>query len=264
MPGRSWSRWTEPRRAPGARARGGQRRPGSACAAPGARRAEGRAALGARGQGHPGPRPGRLRLRRALRLDPGCTAPDQSSPVGPVGRWLGWASFSGLRLRRLPLPGSPRALRRGRLRPRRAGRTAGPARRAGLVLLLVSATGILARVSDTLGRVSNPQGRRGRLGGGRGARGHGRHGGNVDHPGLPCPGGGCSSSRAGSLAALVPDAACDCRVAPARRPDGQGRGPEAAGAGRGRRGPAAAAGPREPDRAAAVRGEGASQAQVGA
>jgi DNA segregation ATPase FtsK/SpoIIIE, S-DNA-T family len=73
---------------------------------------------------------------------------DQSSPVGPVGAWLGWGSFQAFGYAGylfpvlLALYGVSAFVR-----PRVAhGWQAG----VGLLILLVSATGILARASDTL------------------------------------------------------------------------------------------------------------------
>ncbi len=73
---------------------------------------------------------------------------DQSSPVGPVGAWLGWGSFHAFGYAGylfpvlLALYGVSAFVR-----PRVAhGWQAG----AGLLILLISATGILARASDTL------------------------------------------------------------------------------------------------------------------
>jgi DNA segregation ATPase FtsK/SpoIIIE, S-DNA-T family len=80
--------------------------------------------------------------------DPTLHPLDQSSPVGPVGRWLGWGSFHAFGYAGylfpvlLTLYGVSAFVR-----PRMAhGWQAG----AGLAILLVSATGILARASDTL------------------------------------------------------------------------------------------------------------------
>jgi len=80
--------------------------------------------------------------------DPTLHPLDQSSPVGPVGGWLGWASFYAFGYAGylfpvlLALYGVSAFVR-----PRVAhGWQAG----AGLAILLVSATGILARASDTL------------------------------------------------------------------------------------------------------------------
>jgi S-DNA-T family DNA segregation ATPase FtsK/SpoIIIE len=73
---------------------------------------------------------------------------DQSSPVGPVGAWLGWSSFQAFGYAGylfpvlLALYGVSAFVR-----PRVAhGWQAG----VGLLILLVSATGVLARASDTL------------------------------------------------------------------------------------------------------------------
>jgi len=73
---------------------------------------------------------------------------DQSSPVGPVGAWLGWGSFQAFGYAGylfpvlLALYGVSAFVR-----PRVAhGWQAG----VGLLILLVSATGVLARASDTL------------------------------------------------------------------------------------------------------------------
>ena len=80
--------------------------------------------------------------------DPTLHPLDQSSPVGPVGGWLGWGSFHAFGYAGylfpvlLTLYGVSAFVR-----PRMAhGWQAG----AGLAILLVSATGILARASDTL------------------------------------------------------------------------------------------------------------------
>ncbi len=74
---------------------------------------------------------------------------DQSSPVGPVGAWLGWTSFwafgyAGYLFPLLLALYGVSAF----VRPRIA--TGWPAL-VGLAVLLVSVTGILARASDTLG-----------------------------------------------------------------------------------------------------------------
>ncbi|HKA62856.1 MAG TPA: DNA translocase FtsK [Methylomirabilota bacterium] len=75
---------------------------------------------------------------------------DQSSPVGPVGGWLGWASFHAFGYGGylfpvlLALYGVSAFVR-----PRVAH---GWQAAVGLAILLVSATGILARASDTLGQ----------------------------------------------------------------------------------------------------------------
>jgi DNA segregation ATPase FtsK/SpoIIIE, S-DNA-T family len=80
--------------------------------------------------------------------DPTLHPLDQSSPVGPVGGWLGWGSFHAFGYAGylfpvlLTLYGVSAFVR-----PRMAhGWQAG----VGLAILLVSATGILARASDTL------------------------------------------------------------------------------------------------------------------
>jgi len=80
--------------------------------------------------------------------DPTLHPLDQASPVGPVGGWLGWGSFHAFGYAGylfpvlLTLYGVSAFVR-----PRMAhGWQAG----AGLAILLVSATGILARASDTL------------------------------------------------------------------------------------------------------------------
>ncbi|MGH7316398.1 MAG: DNA translocase FtsK 4TM domain-containing protein, partial [Candidatus Rokuibacteriota bacterium] len=80
--------------------------------------------------------------------DPTLHPLDQSSPVGPVGAWLGWSSFrafgyAGYLFPMVLVLYGVSAF----VRPRVAhGWQAG----AGLAILLVSATGILARASDTL------------------------------------------------------------------------------------------------------------------
>jgi len=82
-------------------------------------------------------------------FDPTVHPMDQSSPVGPVGAWLGWTSFWAFGYAGYLFPlllglyGTSAFVR-----PRIA--TGWPAI-AGLVLLLISFTGILARASDTLG-----------------------------------------------------------------------------------------------------------------
>ena len=80
--------------------------------------------------------------------DPTLHPLDQSSPVGPVGGWLGWGSFHAFGYAGylfpvlLTLYGVSAFVR-----PRMAhGWQAG----VGLAILLVSATGVLARASDTL------------------------------------------------------------------------------------------------------------------
>ncbi len=80
--------------------------------------------------------------------DPTVHPLDQSSPVGPVGAWLGWGSFHAFGYAGylfpvlLALYGVSAFVR-----PRVAhGWQAG----VGLLILLVSATGVLARASDTL------------------------------------------------------------------------------------------------------------------
>jgi DNA segregation ATPase FtsK/SpoIIIE, S-DNA-T family len=80
--------------------------------------------------------------------DPTLHPLDQSSPVGPVGGWLGWGSFHafGYAGYLFPLLLTLYGVS-AFVRPRMAhGWQAG----AGLAILLVSATGILARASDTL------------------------------------------------------------------------------------------------------------------
>jgi S-DNA-T family DNA segregation ATPase FtsK/SpoIIIE len=80
--------------------------------------------------------------------DPTLHPLDQSSPVGPVGGWLGWGSFyafgyAGYLFPVLLVLYGVSAF----VRPRVAhGWQAG----AGLLILMVSATGMLARASDTL------------------------------------------------------------------------------------------------------------------
>ncbi len=80
--------------------------------------------------------------------DPTLHPLDQSSPVGPVGGWLGWGSFHAFGYAGylfpvlLTLYGVSAFVR-----PRMAH---GWQAAAGLAILLVSATGILARASDTL------------------------------------------------------------------------------------------------------------------
>jgi S-DNA-T family DNA segregation ATPase FtsK/SpoIIIE len=84
-------------------------------------------------------------------FDPAFHPLDQSSPVGPVGAWLGWASFwafgyAGYLFPLLLTLYGVSAF----VRPRVA--TGWPAL-VGLALLLVSVTGILARASDTVTEV---------------------------------------------------------------------------------------------------------------
>jgi DNA segregation ATPase FtsK/SpoIIIE, S-DNA-T family len=81
---------------------------------------------------------------------------DQASPVGPVGGWLGWAVFcavgyAGYLFPFLLVLYGVGAFIRSRL-------AHGWPAAAGLALLLVSATGALARLSDTLGEVRIHQG----------------------------------------------------------------------------------------------------------
>ena len=81
--------------------------------------------------------------------DPTLHPLDQASPVGPVGGWLGWASFhafgyGGYLFPALLVLYGVSAF----VRPRVAH---GWPAAVGLAILLVSATGILARASDTLG-----------------------------------------------------------------------------------------------------------------
>ncbi len=73
---------------------------------------------------------------------------DQSSPVGPVGAWLGWGSFHAFGYAGYLFPALLALYGVSAfVHPRVAhGWQAG----AGLLILLVSATGILARASDTL------------------------------------------------------------------------------------------------------------------
>ncbi len=81
-------------------------------------------------------------------FDPGRHLLDQSSPVGPVGLWLGWAGFTAFGYAGYLLPlvlGCYGAGAFVRARPARGWPAV-----VGLALLLVSLTGILARLSDTL------------------------------------------------------------------------------------------------------------------
>jgi DNA segregation ATPase FtsK/SpoIIIE, S-DNA-T family len=76
---------------------------------------------------------------------------DQSSPVGPVGRWLGWASFRTFGYGGYLFPCLLALYGLGAFVRTRSFR--GWPAAAGLGLLLVSVTGMLARWSDTLGEV---------------------------------------------------------------------------------------------------------------
>ena len=82
-------------------------------------------------------------------FEPRVHALDQMSPVGPVGGWLGWAAFwafgyGGYLFPLLLVVYGVGAFVRSRL-------ARGWPAAAGLALLLVSATGALARLSETLG-----------------------------------------------------------------------------------------------------------------
>ncbi len=103
----------------------------------------------------------RARVRRILALalagfglvalyafDPGRHPLDQSSPVGPVGLWLGWAAFWAFGYAGYVFP--LLLLLYGAGAFVRAPLARGWPGLAGLVLLLISVTGILARSSDTL------------------------------------------------------------------------------------------------------------------
>ncbi len=76
---------------------------------------------------------------------------DQSSPVGPVGLWLGWAAFWAFGSAGYVFP--LLLIRYGAGAFVRAPLARGWPGRAGLALLLVSVTGILARNSDTLAEI---------------------------------------------------------------------------------------------------------------
>ena len=73
---------------------------------------------------------------------------DQSSPVGPVGLWLGWAAFWAFGYAGYVFPLLLILYGAGAFV--RAPLARGWPGVAGLVLLLVSVTGMLARASDTL------------------------------------------------------------------------------------------------------------------
>ena len=81
-------------------------------------------------------------------FDPGRHPLDQSSPVGPVGLWLGWAAFWAFGYAGYVFP--LLLLLYGAGAFVRAPLARGWPGLAGLVLLLISVTGILARSSDTL------------------------------------------------------------------------------------------------------------------
>ena len=76
---------------------------------------------------------------------------DQSSPVGPVGLWLGWAAFWAFGYAGYVFP--LLLLLYGAGAFVRAPLARGWPGLAGLVLLLISITGILARNSDTLAEI---------------------------------------------------------------------------------------------------------------
>ncbi|HVQ74898.1 MAG TPA: DNA translocase FtsK [Candidatus Binatia bacterium] len=84
-------------------------------------------------------------------FDPRLHALDQTSPVGPVGAWLGWASFRAFGYAGYLLPMLLALYGIGAFVRTRLAR--GWPAVAGLGLLLLSATGALARLSDTLGEV---------------------------------------------------------------------------------------------------------------
>jgi S-DNA-T family DNA segregation ATPase FtsK/SpoIIIE len=86
-----------------------------------------------------------------LAFDPTVHHGDQSSPVGPVGLWLGWASFWAFGYAGYLFPVLLALYGAGAFIHSRVAR--GWPAVAGLVLLLVSVTGVLARASDTLGEV---------------------------------------------------------------------------------------------------------------
>jgi S-DNA-T family DNA segregation ATPase FtsK/SpoIIIE len=76
---------------------------------------------------------------------------DQATPVGPVGGWLGWAAFRAFGYAGYLFPVLLALYGVGAfIRSRLAH---GWPAAAGLALLLVSATGALARLSDTLGEI---------------------------------------------------------------------------------------------------------------
>ena len=80
--------------------------------------------------------------------DPTLHQADQASPVGPVGVWLGWILFSLLGYAGYLFPAALLFYGvSGFVRPKSA--TGWPAL-VGVILLLISATGLLARASDTL------------------------------------------------------------------------------------------------------------------
>jgi DNA segregation ATPase FtsK/SpoIIIE, S-DNA-T family len=82
--------------------------------------------------------------------DPTLHPLDQSSPVGPVGGWLGWSSFHAFGYGGYLFPVLLAVYGVSAfVRPRVAH---GWQAAVGLAILLVSATGILARASDTLGQ----------------------------------------------------------------------------------------------------------------
>ena len=80
-------------------------------------------------------------------FNPGLHALDQTSPVGPVGGWLGWGAFWAFGYAGYLFPLLLALYGVGAFIRSRLGH--GWPALAGLVLLLVSATGGLARLSDT-------------------------------------------------------------------------------------------------------------------
>ncbi|MDP2626903.1 MAG: DNA translocase FtsK 4TM domain-containing protein [Candidatus Rokubacteria bacterium] len=84
-------------------------------------------------------------------FDPTRHALDQSSPVGPVGLWLGWTSFQAFGYAGYLFPLLLACYGGGAFIRSRIAR--GWPGLVGLVLLLISVTGLLARASDTITEV---------------------------------------------------------------------------------------------------------------
>ncbi len=81
---------------------------------------------------------------------------DQASPVGPVGLWLGWASFASVGYAGFLFPGLLAIYGLGAFF--RARWVRGWPGIVGLVVLVLGLTGILARVQDALGPALDPGG----------------------------------------------------------------------------------------------------------
>jgi len=89
-------------------------------------------------------------------FDPALHPLDQSSPVGPVGLWVGWTLFRAFGYGGYVFPALFVLYGIGAFARSRLAR--GWAALVGLVLLLVSVTGMLARASDTLAEMRIHQG----------------------------------------------------------------------------------------------------------